>query len=167
LKFNELRSGSQIFIDANIFIYHFSGTSEECSQLLKRCEDGEIAGFTTAHTLLEVMHRMMMLEAVSKKIVAPGNIAKKLKERPELIKNLNDYPSLALKIPAMQINILPITQELCYDAIYFQKKYGIMTNDSLLLASAKSNRCFNIASNDLDFFQIQQFNIYKPDDIVL
>lgn len=31
---SDIEAGSGVFVDANIFIYHFTGVSEECSNLL-------------------------------------------------------------------------------------------------------------------------------------
>jgi len=33
MTFDDLQSGDRVFIDANIFIYHFSGFSQECKAL--------------------------------------------------------------------------------------------------------------------------------------
>ncbi|GFP41484.1 hypothetical protein HKBW3C_00609, partial [Candidatus Hakubella thermalkaliphila] len=42
MRFDELPMAEAAFIDANIFVYHFTGISEECSRFLKRCEAGEL-----------------------------------------------------------------------------------------------------------------------------
>ena len=63
-------AGASIFIDANIFIYHFTGVSEECSEFLTRCESREITGQTSINVILEVLHRLMMVEAVTKNLVS-------------------------------------------------------------------------------------------------
>ena len=47
LTFNEIADGQSIFIDANIFVYHFTGISKECSNFLLRCETGLLNAFTT------------------------------------------------------------------------------------------------------------------------
>ena len=72
LPLPELLTGQTIFIDANIFIYHFTGLSQECSSFLERCERGDLWGITGVHILLEVLHRLMMIEAVTKKLVEIG-----------------------------------------------------------------------------------------------
>jgi predicted nucleic acid-binding protein len=37
MRLDEIEPGEKCFIDANIFIYHFTGASEECSSFLTRC----------------------------------------------------------------------------------------------------------------------------------
>ncbi len=52
---DDLPRATSIFIDANIFIYHFTGASGECTRFLARCEAGELAGVTSVSVLLEVL----------------------------------------------------------------------------------------------------------------
>ncbi|MBE3572182.1 MAG: PIN domain-containing protein [Moorella humiferrea] len=165
MRFDELPAGSQIFVDANIFIYHFSGVSEDCSSFLERCEREEIVGFTTTNILLETMHRLMMLEAVTRGLVTPGNIAKKLKGKPEIITSLANYAEQVKKIPAMNINIVPLTQDLCYQALTWQQQYGLMTNDSILLAACQEYNCWNLASNDRVLAGVKEITLWQPADV--
>ena len=46
--------GSAVFLDANIFVYHFSGPTTytaPCTQLLQRIENGGLSGFTSTLVL--------------------------------------------------------------------------------------------------------------------
>jgi predicted nucleic acid-binding protein len=52
-----------VFIDANIFIYHFGGCSLECKALLERCARRALLGYTSTPVLAEVLHRRMVAEA--------------------------------------------------------------------------------------------------------
>ena len=53
-------------LDANVLIYHFAGISPECCHLLQRCEAKTIEAFTGTHIILEVLHRLMIIEALNK-----------------------------------------------------------------------------------------------------
>jgi predicted nucleic acid-binding protein len=64
MKLEDLPDGARVFVDANILIYHFSGISVECRAFLQRCEVKQVEAFTGVHILLEVTHRLMVLEAV-------------------------------------------------------------------------------------------------------
>lgn len=165
MRFEELKAGSSIFIDANIFIYHFTGLSEECSSLLERCEGEEILGFTPANILLEVMHRLMVLEALVRELVTPGRVAKKLKNRPEIVKQLTAYAAQVQTIPEMNINIVPVTRELCEQALFWQQQYGLMTNDALLIAACHQQNCLYLASNDAAFHQVENLILFQPTDV--
>jgi predicted nucleic acid-binding protein len=66
MKVADLLGGQAVFIDANVFVYHFRpdpllGTL--CDQLLRRIENQEVQGFTSAHALNEMAHRLMTDEA--------------------------------------------------------------------------------------------------------
>lgn len=165
MRLEELPAGSRIFIDANIFVYHFSGVSEECTSFLERCEREEILGLVTTNILLEVMHRLMMLEAVTRGLVAPGNIAKKLKGKPEIITGLAIYADQVKKIPAMNISVIPLSEELCFQALNWQQQYGLMTNDSILLAACREYNCWNLASNDRVFSRVKEITLWQPADV--
>jgi hypothetical protein len=55
MKLEDLPEGANIFVDANILIYHFSGTSLECQAFLQRREARQVAAFTGVHIVLEVI----------------------------------------------------------------------------------------------------------------
>ena len=46
MKLDSLGAKSTVFIDANIFIYHFTGVSDESSFFLSQCESGMFNGVT-------------------------------------------------------------------------------------------------------------------------
>jgi predicted nucleic acid-binding protein len=47
-----LPSGSRVFVDANIFIYHFTNSplTDACTKFLQRVEVGDLEGTTSAIT---------------------------------------------------------------------------------------------------------------------
>lgn len=109
MKLEDLPEGAHVFIDANILIYHFSGISLECRALLQRCESRQVEAFTGVHILLEVTHRLMVLEALQKGLITGGQPARKLKEQPEIIKGLRAYNRSVQQIPRMRIRVRPLT----------------------------------------------------------
>jgi len=165
LTLDLIPDGETVFIDANIFIYHFTGVSPDCSQFLSRCESGLLTGITTVHLLLEVLHRLMMLEAVGKGLVEAGNIARKLRARPDIVKNLHDYAINGLRIPEMGIGVFPCSMDDCRYSQQKREFYGLLTNDSVLLASMQARGCFNLATTDADFDQVKEVSVFKPGDI--
>lgn len=85
---DQIEAGSRVFVDASIFIYHFTGSSLKCRRLLEGCESDRFAGFTSVTAVAEVAHRLMMIEAVTKGLVSPGNVVRKLREKPSLVQTL-------------------------------------------------------------------------------
>ena len=65
---HEIEIGQRVFIDANIFVYHFSKDSrfnKSCRDFLLRIENSEVHGVTSAAVIMEATHRIMMSEASS------------------------------------------------------------------------------------------------------
>ena len=165
LKLDEIPSGMECFVDANIFIYHFTGISEECSRFLKRCEEGSIEGVTATNVMLEVLHRLMMVEAVKKGLVTPANALRKLQRSPETVRELVDYSSNAEKIPQMGIKILPFSWEIIMASQAIRSRYGLMVNDSLVVAIMKEKGIAALASNDGAFEKVEEISLYRPRDV--
>ncbi len=167
MNLDSIKTGTKVFIDANIFIYHFTGVSNECSNFLTRCEQSDINGITSINVLLEVLHRLMMVEAVRKKLVEPPNIINKLKKHPEKIKELNEYNINTQKIKDMGITVYPISYEMFIKSYPFRLKYGLMVNDSVILASMQEQGIKSLASNDEEFFKIEGLSVFNPEDVVI
>ena len=163
----ELPSGTSIFIDANIFIYHFTGVSEDCSAFLSRCEGREISGKTSTNIILEVLHRLMMVEAVNKNLVQPPNILKKLRKYPEKIKQLNDYFVHTQKIERMGISIQSFSQAIVIRSHNHRLRYGLMVNDSLILALMEEAGITHLASKDKSFLGMEEIKVVYPQDLQL
>ncbi len=165
MTLRDINPGTEVFIDSNIFIYHFTGVSNECSEFLSRCEDGEIIGITSVNVLLEVLHRLMMIEAVNKKLVKPPNILKKLRSKPEKIRELNEYFMNTLKIKEFGVIIKPIDFEVILLSQSIRAGYGLMVNDSVIIANMKKEGIVSLASNDKEFQRIEGISLYSPSDI--
>jgi predicted nucleic acid-binding protein len=70
----DLPDRTEVFIDANVFVYHFSGPTEYtdfCSRFLQRIEEGRLSGFTSTLVLAETLHRLMIIEAATKLQIVP------------------------------------------------------------------------------------------------
>ena len=161
---DDVASGQEIFVDSNIFIYHFTGRSQSCRRLLERCESGEVLGVTGTHVILEALHRLMMLEAVQKGLVSSGNVVRRLKERPDIVMALTDYTVQAGQIPHMGIEVLPIDTRLIRPSQDVRTRTGLMVNDSISVALMVQRGITSIASQDKDFLNVAGFQVYSADD---
>lgn len=85
MKFDDLKRKDRVFIDANIFIYNFGGRSLECKELLLKCAKNELKGNTSTLILAETLHRLMVGEAIEKRLITSKNPVRKLKQNPEII----------------------------------------------------------------------------------
>jgi len=165
MKLEDLSGGTPIFVDANIFIYHFSGISLECRAFLQRCESRQVEAFTGVHIVLEVMHRLMMLEALQKGLITGGQPARKLKEQPEIIKVLREYNQSVQQIPRLNIRVRTITSGVVRASEAIRVQNGLMTNDSITVALMRKLSLTAIATADADFDAISVLSVYQPGDI--
>lgn len=157
--------GTRILIDAPIFIYHFTGASADCRRFLERCESGEIKGVTSVVILAEVAHRLMMIEAVASALVSPGNVAKKLREKPRVVSRLHLYRERVEKIPLMAIEVESLDLRLFLHSAGLRARHGFLTNDSLLAATADVKGIEAIASADRDFDRLSGVKRFTPADL--
>jgi len=165
LPLPELPAEQTVFIDANIFIYHFTGISQECSSFLERCERGGLWGVTAVHILLEVLHRLMMIEAVTKGLVTAGNVVKKLRERPNVVKQLTDCRTQTEAILEMGIGVVGLTLDVLKTSHPYRRRDGLLVNDSLIAAVMKAEGILDLATVDPDFTRVEGLRVYSPLDI--
>lgn len=155
-----------VFIDANIFIYHFCGVdnkiSNRCSDFLLKIENEQIRAFTSTFVIAEVLHRAMIYEAVGKTGLAPKGAMNKLRKKPELIKSLTQYLEIPNIITDIGVQIVTVSLPTLLNSAEWQQKYGIMVNDSILLASMFHYRISHLVTNDSDFDSIPEVNVWKP-----
>ena len=167
MKLAEIKAGSEVFVDSNIFIYHFTGVSEECTDFLSRCEQGELIAMTSVNVILEVLHRLMMVEAVRKNLVKPPNVVKKLNKAPLKLKRLNEYFINTEKIPDMGIVIKPLIFKTIIKSHMVRLAFVLMVNDSVIVASMQEEGVKLLATNDKAFEKVDEINVCSPEDVDL
>ena len=165
MKLEDLPDGTTIFVDANILIYHFSGLSLECQAFLQRCESRQVDAYTGVHIVLEVMHRLMMLEALQKGFIIGGQPARRLKEHPEIVKGLQAYNQSVQHIPRLNIRVRAITSAVVRASEAISVQGGLMSNDSVTVALMRQLGLTIIATADADFNNVSGLQVYQPDDI--
>ena len=77
---DEIPTGTRVFVDSNIFIYHFLGISESCTSFLSRAESQDIVAYTSTIVLAEVLHRLMIAEVVERYNLKPKDALEFLKK---------------------------------------------------------------------------------------
>ena len=161
----DVEEGAALFVDADVFVYHFVGASPDCTRLLQRCEVGTIEGSTSALVLAEVCHRLMMIEAVERRLVTPGSVAQKLARRPDVIRRLAFHDVSLQAIPAMGIEIVGLTEATIRLGLRHQTRYGLMTNDSLIVATMQQRGVRLLATADRRLAKVDEVEIRVPGDL--
>jgi len=167
MKLTEIETGSKVFVDSNIFIYHFTGASDECSNFLERCERGKLHATTTVSVVREVLHCLMIVEATRNDLVQPPDVADKLRKSPQTVKFLNEYFINTEKIQYMNIAIKPVLFDTIINSHVVRLSSGLMINDSIIVAGMKQERINLLATGNRSFEQVNEIQICTPQDIKL
>ena len=86
-----------------------------------------------------------------------------LKKNWEVVRELNKAYDAMLNIDAIEnLEIVEIDREVYDIALEYSKKYGLLSNDAVHLATIKKHGITNIATNDGDFERVKWLNIWKP-----
>ncbi len=161
----EIPRAAPVFVDANVFIYHFAGQSDECAAFLARVEAGDVQGITSQPVLLEVAHRLMVLEAVEQGLGGGNNPATRLARQPELVRRLSKYHFSVLKIPQMGVETLPFPADFLIGSQEYRQTYGLLVNDSLVPLQMREAGVSLLASADAAFDGIPWIRRAAPSDV--
>jgi predicted nucleic acid-binding protein len=76
----------------------------------------------------------MMLEALHKGLISGGQLARRPKERPEIVRSLREYNRSIRQVPRLGIRVRTITLAIvkASEAVCVQE--GLLTNDSITVA---------------------------------
>jgi predicted nucleic acid-binding protein len=165
MTFGEILPGQSLFVDANTFVYALAPEpmlGPACFQFLERIKRKEIEGFTSAHVLNDVAHRLMSLEACTTFAWPYTGIANRLKRHPAEVAKLHTFRQALDEIVATGIHILPIAVHITLLAGDLSCQHGLLSGDALLLAIMQSHGLTHLASHDTDFDRITGITRYGP-----
>lgn len=158
------RKAVAVGIDANVFIRHFVQGDSKASSVLKAAAAGEICGVTTREVLLETAHRLMVFEAIGKGLVKGNNPARRLRGKPKGVAGLNDYYQDLQTIKALGIQCLPALPDPIGAGHVFRQKYGLLVNDSVLLATLVAHGVKYLATEDRDFAGLDEVAVWVVEE---
>jgi predicted nucleic acid-binding protein len=161
---DKLPDNSLVFIDANIFVYALTRQSAQCYQLLNRCSGNEVTGVTLLETVNEATHRLMLAEACFKGLISKESAAS-LRKKAQVIPSLTEYWQDTEKILAFNLVFLPLTESLIRAAQIERQSFGLLTNDSMIVACMRQQGVLAIATCDSDFEQVSGISVFQPDDL--
>lgn len=162
----EIPRGSLCVLDTNILIYAEQGMSAQAARLLQRIASGDLEGTLPLPVWQELMHKFMLAEAMALRIIPAGNPARQLAEKPALVKKLSAYREKIVALSDMGVGFEPCTRhDLLQAAPALQGKYGLLTNDSLLLAVALRLKADAVVTADSALKPVTEIHIVSPGDI--
>jgi predicted nucleic acid-binding protein len=165
MNFASIPAGAAIFLDANTLICHFSNHAQygaACTQLVKRIELQQLDGFTSAHVLSDVAHRLMALEAAGLPGWTYKGIVTRLRKHHAEIPKLTVFPQAIAGIRRMRIQVFPVTLDLVESATQLSQHHELLTGDALIIAVMQTHGLTNVASLDPDFDRLPGITRYAP-----
>ncbi|MEM7539126.1 MAG: type II toxin-antitoxin system VapC family toxin [Chloroflexota bacterium] len=164
-KLSKLPKNADAFVDANILVYSMreEGELKEMSKaFLARAIQGEIKAVTSAAVVMEVTHRVMVQEASEKIELKGGQLIQYLKENPEFVKTLTRHRRVATIIYNQGVSIESITRIHVHSSRVIRQSYGLMANDSLIVAFMQKQKIRHLVTNDRDFARIPEIKVWLP-----
>ncbi len=157
---------SEVFIDANIFLYHIMRRPKflpPCHNFFVAIESGAYNGFTSTLVLNEVLHKLILAEATNTYgLRSEHDVANVLKQDPAKIRGLSQVWKTYSVIKDYPIIICSCDESVLDMAVNLSNKYGLLISDATHLAVMKSEGISNIATNDSDFQRLNEIDVYKP-----
>ena len=165
MRLAEVQAGEWVVIDTNILVYTNQGRSQECLEFLRRCAAGEVRGVVPVPMLAELVHALMLIEARENNWIERANPSRALAERPDLVRRLSRYEAQVREFLGIGLRVEPATAPDILEAVRVQRETGLLTNDALLLATARRLNIEAVASADRMIARAPDFKVYAPGDI--
>lgn len=157
---------SNVFIDANIFLYHIMKHPKfflSCKEFLTRIEAGEYNGFTSTLVLNEVLHKLMLAEAIKTyRLRSERDAIKLLKEKPERISGLSQVWKNYSDIKEYPVVVCDLGGAIMDKAVELSNRYDLFISDASHLAIVKAQDITSIATNDSDFERVEWIKVWSP-----
>jgi len=159
-------SGTHIFVDASVLALHFTGHPDlgpPCLDFLERCVSHEIKGYTSVIAASETIHRVMISEACANlRLATSSEAVNYLKKHPGAVKGLRQHLAVAGMIYRLGLEILPVTYKDLHRSNQVRQQYGLLTNDSLIVAVMQRYRLHHLATHDRDFARLSTLHVWRP-----
>ncbi|WP_297445257.1 type II toxin-antitoxin system VapC family toxin [Desulfurobacterium sp.] len=95
---------------------------------------------------------MTLIRARSRDKTLEGNTFKKLKKRPEIVKELmEDLEKVVAFFHSLNIEIIPVDSRLLFQSLDITKEYGLFGNDTITVLVMRRRNMKYILSSDKDF----------------
>lgn len=159
-----------IFIDSNIFCYHFDSNSEyqqTCTEFLKRVERKEVKGIISDIVIDEVVYVLLIQKG--SELLATDKIKKikqAIKEEKaiankcyEMAYNFYDYLEI-LRLAG--VKIIEVDFDMAKSSLDIGKQECLLPHDAINATICKTFGIKNIATTDTDLEKIDFLRIWKP-----
>ena len=171
-----LPGGTSVFVDTNIFHFHYQGKSVSCTNFITRVAQGEVEAYVNTQVLSDLLHKLMCTEAIAKQCIRstnPQELKRYLKNQRGQENPLRDYQAQFEAIIAVGLHVLPINENLLVDTKVERQQYYLITGDSLHLGTMNRRKVMrrkvplqHIVTGDADFALIPGLTVWQPNDVI-
>jgi predicted nucleic acid-binding protein len=168
INLDDIPNGSLCVIDTNVLLYAEQGVSAQAQRLLRRCASVELIGTLPQTVWQELTHKLMLAEALMLGKISGPNPSRELSKRPEIVRALGLYRQKIKALLDLGLGFESSTRDdLAKEAFKYQEEYGLLTNDSVILAVALRLRADVLASADESFRVGGEIQVACPTDLKL
>lgn len=157
---------SEIFVDANIFIYDINKNPQfgkASHELIASIERGQIEGFTSHLVISEVVHKMMLFETCHRFDLALPSAMNYLKRNPHVIPSLRLYREvLEIILQLSSLTVLEVDNAIFKDAYSLIRQHQLLSTDAIHAATCLAYNIRHLATNDKDFKRVKELTIWSP-----
>jgi predicted nucleic acid-binding protein len=165
MPLTRIPSGAMVFVDANILTYYFLEIHpfiEACDAFFERVANREIRAFTSADAAADVIHRVMVGEAIAQFGLESRKAVSYLKAHPDVVKQLQHYKTIPGDFTHARIHILDVTYRELHNSKRYRSEYGLLTRDSIILAVMERHKLIHLVTNDRDFKRVSGIKVWLP-----
>jgi len=166
MNLDDIQNGSLCVVDTNVLLYAEQGLSQQAQRLIRRCSTGDLIGVLPQTVWQELTHKLMLAEALMMERVSGPNAGRKLSRQPDIVKRLGLYKDKILALLNMGLGFEACMKEdLLVNAFRYQEQYGLLTNDSVIVAIAVRLKADVLVTADAAFQKISEIPVAMPSDI--
>jgi predicted nucleic acid-binding protein len=166
MNLDDIPSGSLCVADANVLLYAEQGISEQAQRMLERCVKGDLSVTLPQTVWQELTHKLMLAEALMKNAVNGADV--KLAAKPETVRKLTIYQAKVRALVDLGVGFEPCTRADLTDSVMsLQSKYGLLTNDAMVLAVAMRLKSDALVSSNHAFRPVREIALHSPSDLRL
>jgi predicted nucleic acid-binding protein len=152
VNLDDIPGGSLCVLDTNVLLYAEQGASLQVQRLLRRIEKRDRLGVLPQTVWHELTHKLMLAEALMLGHISGGNPARQLSSKPDVVKRLSLYREKVKALLTLGLGFEACTKTDVTDkALELQERYGLLTNDSVILAVAVRLKADVLVSADAHF----------------
>ncbi|MEM7536298.1 MAG: PIN domain-containing protein [Chloroflexota bacterium] len=85
-----------------------------------------------------------------------------MKRNQSLVAELTRYKIVLRDLQQSGINIISLSYKELHSGRIYREKYGLLANDSLIVAAMKKEQIRHLATNDRDFGRLPDITVWYP-----